>query len=420
MRNIFLKSLLTLLVGSMIFCGCAGCGSVSGGSENSDGNSETYDSIENLADFIVEVDEKKDPIVLQITDTQIIDAAQIHPGRSGVDKDFWATDKVNERCYDYLTELIRSVNPDLILLTGDIVYGEFDDSGSALFSFIEFMESFGVPWAPVFGNHDNESKKGADWQCEQLEKAEHCLFKQRRLTGNGNYSVGIKQGNELKRVFYMLDSNGCAAASEESLANGHTKSSIGFGLDQVKWFTEEINKAKSVAPDLKISFAFHIQLSVFGEALKKYGFNADAINQGENAEGIFIDYEANRTEGDFGFIGRKLKDPWATINHNVDVWKIIKGLDADSVFVGHEHCNSASVLYEGVRLQYGQKSSEYDRFNSLNENGTITGGYSKSGISLIGGTVMTLSKTDGAIADSRIQYCKNAGADVDWNGIFCN
>ena len=106
--------------------------------------------------------------------------------------------------------------------------------------------------------------------------------------------------------------------------------------------------------------------------------------------------------------------------HCIFRWKIITGLGADSVFVGHEHCNSASVLYEGVRLQYGQKSSEYDRFNSLNENGTITGGYSKLGISLIGGTVMTLSKTDGAIADSRIQYCKNAGADVDWDGIFCN
>ena len=78
------------------------------------------------------------------------------------------------------------------------------------------MNQYDIPWAPVFGNHDNESMKGVDWQCEQLKRAKKCLFLQRELTGNGNYTVGIRKGNELKRVFFMLDSNGCKVNAAKS------------------------------------------------------------------------------------------------------------------------------------------------------------------------------------------------------------
>ena len=38
------------------------------------------------------------------------------------------------------------------------------------------MDSFEIPWSPVFGNHDNESKMGVEWQCDQLEKANFAYF----------------------------------------------------------------------------------------------------------------------------------------------------------------------------------------------------------------------------------------------------
>lgn len=49
------------------------------------------------------------------------------------------------------------------MIAGDIVYGEFDHDGSALLSFIEFMDSLGIPWAPVLGNHETESRMGTFW-----------------------------------------------------------------------------------------------------------------------------------------------------------------------------------------------------------------------------------------------------------------
>ena len=65
----------------------------------------------NIPDFVVEIPENKDPVVLQITDTQIIDAGQTRPGRGGVDYDFWATDKMDERCYNYIAELVDATKP---------------------------------------------------------------------------------------------------------------------------------------------------------------------------------------------------------------------------------------------------------------------------------------------------------------------
>ncbi|MDR0426275.1 MAG: metallophosphoesterase [Clostridiales bacterium] len=387
-----------------------------GGEKN--GNDDEIVSVEedkksavlDIPDFIVSVETGRDPVILQLTDTQIIDAAQARSANrlTGMEE-YWATDKIEDRCYGYLRETIETIEPDLIILTGDIVYGEFDDSGTALTGFIQFMDSFEVPWAPVFGNHENESEKGADWQSQQLENGEYCLFKQRTLTGNGNYSVGIEQGGALKRVFYMLDSNGCGAASAASIANGHTKNTAGFGADQIRWYTNEILTVKALSPETKISFAYHIQQAIFKVAFAKYGFtNVDTINNPIN-----IDRLENRAEGDFGYIGRDLKGPWDSV---YTVWNGMKTLGVDSVFVGHEHCNSASVVHEGVRFQFGQKSSTYDRANFVNmADGTITGSYPEIGTPLVGGTYFLLSETDGTLIDANIYLCKNAGGEIDWD-----
>ena len=366
-------------------------------------------TIAELVDFVVDVPVGRDPIVLQLSDTQIIDAGQTRPGRDGVDYNYWATDQVEERCYDYVKETVETVKPDLIILTGDVVYGEFDDSGTALIGFINFMESLKTPWAPVFGNHDNESKKGVDWQCDQLEAATYCLFKQRELTGNGNYSVGITQGGKLLRAFYMLDTNACGNASAESLANGHTRNDIvGFAQDQIDWYTQAITRLHQFHSATKISFAYHIQQYVFAEAYAKYGFD-----QSKKYQDINIDTHEDKAESDFGYIGRQLKGPWDT---DKSVWRGMKALGTDSIFVGHEHCNSSSVVYDGVRLQFGQKSSTYDRANYVNmTSGKIEGSYSAIGTPLVGGTVIVLSEGDGVIADAYIYLCEEAGGNIDWD-----
>ena len=366
-----------------------------------------------FADFVIEIPEGRDPIVLQLTDTQIIDSAQCRTESRlwQQAKDFWATERMKERCFDYITEIVTALNPDLIIMTGDLVYGEFDDSGTTFTSFVSFMDSFRIPWAPIFGNHDNESAKGVDWQCDQFSNASYCLFDQKTLTGNGNYSVGIVQGGILKRIFYMLDSNACGGASAASRENGHTKRILGFAEDQIAWYTQSVQRVKQVYPDVKISFAYHVQQAVFADAFAQYG-----VTQSTEKPHIYIDFLPQKRDGDFGYIGAPLKSPW---DKDRAVWNGMKALGVDSVFVGHEHLNSASIVYEGVRLQCGQKTSEYDRWLCVNEEtGDFCGGYTKTGTSIIGGSIVVLSKVDGSIADAYIYYCENAGAKLDWRGLF--
>ncbi len=321
-------------------------------------------SIEETVDFVVEVERGRDIRVLQLTDTQIIDAAQARPGREGVDVVNWATDKMDDRLYDYMREIIPAYDPDLIILTGDLVYGEFDDNGTSLLDLIRVMDSFEIPWAPVFGNHDNESAKGVDWQCRQLEQSPYCLFKQGDLTGNGNYSVGVVQGGQLVRVFYMLDSHGCLR-------------SAGFADDQIQWYTDAVNELKAFYPQTKASLAFHIQMQIWSDALAANG----AVSGGT------LDLDKDDDDTTHGYMGKPLKSPW---DFSYTVWNGIKELGIiDSMFVGHEHSNNTSLVYEGIRLCYGLKTGTYDRANYVTSSGTIEASYNPyHGKPIIGATAV--------------------------------
>lgn len=359
-------------------------------------------------DFIVSVPADRQAVVLQLTDPQIIDASQARTADrlSPVLQEYWAADKKEERCYSYLREIITETKPDLILVTGDIVYGQFDDNGSAFAEFVAFMESFGIPWAPVFGNHENESKMGVDWQCEQFVNAEHCLFVQRELHGNGNYTVGIEQGGKLTRVFFMLDSNGCGEPSKKTQENKQMRIDPGITTKQSNWYKGVIAEIKELSPDTKLSFAFHIQMDVWEDAFALYGTNG--------SEPVFIDYAENKREGDFGYIGYEHGGAWDTSGK---VWKSLKQLGVDSIFIGHEHANSASIVYEGIRLQYGMKSSAYDSINYIDAQGNVADEYYSTNTPWVGGSVMPLD-ADGNIVNPYIYYCKNAGGEIDWDSIY--
>ncbi|MBQ8296056.1 MAG: metallophosphoesterase [Clostridia bacterium] len=352
----------------------------------------------NTIDFLVEIPENKTPVILQLSDPQILDPSQAAQGRLSKDEcTYWEKDKKEERCFAFIRETIENTAPDLILIAGDVTYGEFDHDGSALQAFIEFMDSFEIPWAPVLGNHETESGMGADWQCAQLEKSKHCLFKQRTLTGNGNYTVGIKQGETLSRVFYMLDSN-AGNPSAHSLANGHSQHPAGFGEDQIAWYTGHIQTLKKNYPQTKISFVFHIAISAFEKAYEKYGYESEVAA----CCPIDIDRCAEKADGDFGYI----LHPFDVWDKEETVWKGLKELGVDCICVGHDHEVCASVVYEGVRFQFGLKSSTYDSNLYQTATGELVKSWTPAGTPIVGGTVMELSLMDGSIEKAYHYYCK--------------
>ncbi|MBO5737667.1 MAG: metallophosphoesterase, partial [Clostridia bacterium] len=173
-----------------------------------------------LVDFAVEVPSNRGVKILQITDTELMDAAQMRTAGSltAAQQEEYARKNIYANAFNYISALVEQDRPDLIVLTGDIVNGIYDDNGSMWLRLIEFMDSLNIPWAPVFGGLENESAMGAEWQRAQLAKADNCLFKTGTVTGNGDYTIAITDKGVVKRVLFMLNSNGGAGLSETQVS----------------------------------------------------------------------------------------------------------------------------------------------------------------------------------------------------------
>ena len=303
---------------------------------------------EDLVDFTIQMPTDRELKILQLTDTQIIDASQMrYPERLAAGQiQTWSRANIDKNCFNYITELIESERPDLIILTGDIIYGEFDDSGIIWKRMVEFMDSFDIPWAPIYGNHDNESTKGVAWQNAQLEAAENCLFKKGNVTGNGNYSIGLVDGSgKIRRVIYMLDSHGCIGLEAAGLAE-----------DQIAWFKGVSNAVDAAYGEEVPAFAcYHVPSLDFQTAYEnKYGYQTDAN----------FSLDGNGVDSDFG---EKNENP---SHFHVEIAEHLKEANVDGVFSGHDHTNNYSILYNGIRYTYGTKTGTYDRYKTTLLGGT--------------------------------------------------
>ena len=334
--------------------------------------------ITDLVDFAVEVESGRDVVILQLTDTQIIDAGQARTMERLGNKNPLTEQGKYTNCYRYIEDAVKKTKPDLILMTGDLIYGEFDDTGKVFQGLIAYMESLNIPWAPVFGNHDNESMMGVTWQCEQLEQAENCLFKRNNLTGNGNYSIGIVQDGQLIETIFMMDSNGCTHAFADGYgalneagqpltynAGEKIKTEIGFGADQVEWLEESCkNIDAATGGTVGKLLAFHIPISQFAAGAYESGYQSD---QGlSNAELYTIGGDVTAQNGDFGTKGEAFKG----IHSEYGLWNILKKYNFEGVFCGHSHKNSVSILYDGIRLTFGLKAGTFDRYLESELGGT--------------------------------------------------
>lgn len=312
---------------------------------------KTKETAFNGCDFVVQLPEgrKGTPIkILQLTDIQVIDAAQRRtPDRIRADEiEAWSTENFDMQCGNHIKSLIAQSLPDMIFITGDIIYGSFDDSGRTFQWFCALMDSFEIPWAPVFGNHDNESAKGVAWQCEQFEKSKFCLFKKGDVSGNGNYTVGIAVGEELVRVLHMTDSNGCHDKNDDAVI-----SEAGIYPDQL----ENIRKNTALieqAQNKKIPafMAFHIPVDGFKEAERAKGYRKS------DDELYMIGVDRDGKDGDFGFCLEK----YGTIKTEEDFITFAKAQSIDGVFVGHVHNSCTCISHEGIKWVFGLKTGQYD------------------------------------------------------------
>lgn len=368
-------------------------------------------SVEEICDFVIEAPAGKDVKVLQITDTQFENYDKVSHGAATADNlfDVYTEANFGKNALDYIQKAFDSVKPDFIIMTGDNVFGRFDPDGTAFRALVDKLDSLKTPWAAVYGNHDNESEMGALWQNEQLSNSKYGMFLQGVTDGNGNYTVGIKQNGTVKRVFCMMDTNACELAHEAE-AN-HVTTTTGFTDDQIAWFKRTLSAIKEADATVKVSMAYHVPNYAFVQAKEQYADAEADVDTYYYTLGLDVAAKA----GDFGSYNVINSDTFATFDYNKDsgekkydnetLLTIFKNNGVDSVFCGHEHQISTSIVYEGIRWTFGLKTGVYDIPEKDN----------------LGGTAITIDK-DGGVSVAHVynSLTYQAYKDEIRNGTYTN
>lgn len=283
--------------------------------------------------------------VLQLTD--------IHIG-GGIlcfRKDRWALEAVEK--------VVKAADPDLIVMTGDMVYPLFWATGARnnkrpAKKLATLLQSLGKPWCFAFGNHDGEVF--ATYTKEQLgeyfKTFDGCLYEkgEEGITGCGNYCIRIenKDGSPAM-LLMMVDSNAYTTKSFFS----------GFDVihdDQIDWYKRTVREQSGDGKVLPSLAFFHIPPKEFKEAWEK-------CYRGDKSVTYHHGFVLEK-DNYFGYPKQKKSNFFKEM---VDFGSC-KGM-----FMGHDHVNTLSLTYQGIRLTYGM-SIDYLAYIGIKKKHTQRGG----------------------------------------------
>ncbi len=243
----------------------------------------------------------------------------------------------------YTEELIRKLvaekEPDLITLSGDNAWGSM-----SYIELINLLDSFGIPWAPVMGNHDGQGCISEFWAAYNLASAENCLFQfGPKDMGYGNYIINITENDRIIHTLFMMDTHD---SDEFTLEDG----TVVEGYDhlwpnQLAWYEWAVNGIADIEGGIVESTAImHIPVYEIFDAW-------DSVSiEGDNEFGV-IDPE--NTVGATGQMG-EYPCPAPVNNGFFDLCKDLGS--TKNIIFGHDHRNDSSIPYEGIRLTYAVKS----------------------------------------------------------------
>jgi predicted MPP superfamily phosphohydrolase len=211
--------------------------------------------------------------------------------------------------YHFIDQLLTVEKPDLVVITGDIAMSFFNYS--AMMHFFHFLDSYGIPWAFTFGNHDGQFGRSKNYIAHHLEDFQHSMFQTgpNEIEGYSNYFVNlVDHRNQIRYALYFFDS---------LIERKHISDS------QVNWFIENSNRYHSAVD--KLAF-FHIPLQEFRIAREEgiiSGAHREKISTPENSSFCFNAFKHHRVK---------------------------------AIFVGHDHRNDFTARYQGILLAYGRSS----------------------------------------------------------------
>ena len=224
-----------------------------------------------------------------------------------------------------MNEILDEEKPDLVIYTGDIIYGGIAEDG--LRKALEPAIARGIPFAVTFGNHDDEHNLNRTQVYEFIKGMPGNLTSTvEGLKGVTNFILPVKSSDGTKdaATLYVFDSN------SYSTIKG-IKGYGWIGSDQVQWYIENSRniKAANGGDTIPALAFFHIPLPEYFEAVKEgtvfmYGNRMEKVCCPEINTGLFA--------------------------------AMLEAGDVLGTFAGHDHINDYAVKWKGIMLCYGRYS----------------------------------------------------------------
>ena len=276
-------------------------------------------------------------------------------------------------------EAIDRAAPDLITISGDISWSGEDAAHAWL---ADFFDSFGIPWAPVMGNHDNQCGDAfADEIAEIFLSRKHCLFEKGDPSlGCGNYVIVIEAAGHPVEALFMMDSHNRYTYTD---ASGEEHNTWGRLYDeQLAWYTEqnELLKARGCTDS---TLLMHMPMYAYHTAsAEAYREHIDWANLQYECQ---TDYPAAWRDG-VSAVGVQYEGIGACDVEDGVFDVLLNGGTTKHVLVGHDHINNWFIDHHGIKLCYSLKTGPSAYWRPF----------------LNGGTALTVS--DSGISDIRHVY----------------
>ena len=254
-------------------------------------------------------------------------------------------ESLDSRVTAFIRQAVYAACPDLIVLTGDNIYGP-DAKGTAntrtaIAQFMSVFQQLGVPVAIVFGNHDddgNSVSKEAQMEMYSSYSVSISYDEGDSMAGCGTYNVPIYGSTETDKVkfnLWMFDTG-------SSINNAISGKYDYMRADQLAWYVNKSNELKAGNGGICVpSIAFqHIIVNDIYDALKPVSSGGVTYN-GQN-------YALPDTAAPGSILG---EHPCPSGNENEKEFATIKQQgDVLAIVCGHDHKNMFVVPYQGVDL----------------------------------------------------------------------
>lgn len=240
--------------------------------------------------------------------------------------------KASEQGLACVREMVETEKPDLVVVTGDIIYSAPADS--TLSVVLKTFAQLGVPFCMTFGNHDYDFKTPAVALYNQMQKTPNCV-------------MPVLQGKNTDYSLSILSSNGKRTAAVLYCIDTHNKPAIGgiggyqwISHNQITWYRQRsmVYKQKNGGRPVPSLAFLHIPLPEFNYATA----NTQCPMYGSRLERA---YSPSINSGMF-----------ASIKEMGDIM---------GVFCGHDHDNDYAVSYFNVLLAHGRFSGGNTEYNHL-------------------------------------------------------